>query len=76
MSFLKRRGKSSKKAPSGVEAIEEGYEVLEQYQGNYKHGKRHGLGVYHYPNGDIYDGQWRKGRKEGYGIYMFADGNK
>ncbi|XP_031572957.1 radial spoke head 1 homolog [Actinia tenebrosa] len=56
--------------------IDEGFEDVERYHGNSKDGRRHGLGVYYYDNGDIYDGEWRKGRKEGRGTYVFANGKK
>jgi len=34
------------------------------------HDKRHGDGVYWYPNGDIYSGEWRFGQKHGRGNFI------
>ena len=33
----------------------------DKYEGEYKHDKRHGQGVYNYANGNTYDGQWYEG---------------
>jgi hypothetical protein len=30
------------------------------YEGEFREGKRHGVGMYRYANGDAYEGQWRK----------------
>ena len=51
-------------------------EVITTYKGETKNGKRHGQGVYLYPNGDMYDGGWRKSRKYGKGVYIYADGHR
>lgn len=47
--------------------------TVANYTGTFKDGKRHGRGVYCYPNGDIYDGDWKKGKKQGWGVYTFGD---
>lgn len=36
--------------------------------------KRHGKGIYYYPNGDIYDGQWKNNKKHGFGQYTYHNG--
>ena len=36
--------------------------------------KRHGKGIYCYPNGDVYDGQWKNDKKHGFGQYTYGDG--
>ena len=33
--------------------------------------KKHGYGVYSYPNGDIYKGNWHNGMKHGEGEYIY-----
>ncbi|XP_028410880.1 junctophilin-1-like [Dendronephthya gigantea] len=55
---------------------DETFIVVDTYNGETKDGKRHGHGVYFYPNGDIYDGEWRKSQKYGYGIYIYSDEEK
>jgi len=35
------------------------------YEGEFREGKRHGVGMYRYSNGDVYEGQWMKGKKHG-----------
>ena len=40
-----------------------------EYQGYWENGRRHGEGVFTYPNGDVYSGWWRFGEKEGTGTY-------
>jgi radial spoke head protein 1 len=40
-----------------------------EYQGYWENGRRHGEGVFIYPNGDIYSGWWRFGEKEGTATY-------
>ena len=41
-----------------------------EYQGYWENGRRHGEGVFTYPNGDIYSGWWKFGKKEGTGTYV------
>lgn len=40
-----------------------------EYQGYWENGRRHGEGLFTYPNGDVYSGWWRFGEKEGTGTY-------
>ena len=43
-----------------------------EYQGYWENNRRHGEGVFNYPNGDVYTGWWRFGEKEGTGTYFSA----
>ncbi|XP_028417343.1 radial spoke head 10 homolog B-like [Dendronephthya gigantea] len=67
-------GNKSDKGQSSVE--EDDFVTVKSYKGETKHGKRHGRGVYLYPNGDMYDGGWRKSKKYGKGVYVYADGKR
>ena len=42
-----------------------------EYNGYWENGRRHGEGVFTYPNGDVYSGWWKFGEKEGTGTYQF-----
>ena len=42
-----------------------------EYNGYWENGRRHGEGVFTYPNGDVYSGWWKFGDKEGTGTYIF-----
>uniref|UniRef100_A0A7S3YDZ5 MORN repeat-containing protein 5 n=1 Tax=Lotharella globosa TaxID=91324 RepID=A0A7S3YDZ5_9EUKA len=46
------------------------------YEGEWKANKKHGKGVFKYPNGDKYEGQWRNDQKTGQGVYTFKNGDK
>ena len=35
------------------------------YEGDYDHGKKHGVGSYRYPTGMVYRGHWVNGHKHG-----------
>lgn len=39
------------------------------------HGRPHGHGVHHYPNGAVYDGEWSEGLAQGEGRLRFPNGN-
>ena len=45
------------------------------YEGNYKHGKKHGLGKYVSSDGCVYSGEWLDDKKHGMGKMHFANGN-
>jgi hypothetical protein len=47
-----------------------------RYDGSWKDGKFHGLGVHTWPNGGKYVGQYKVGLKHGYGVYDWSDGSK
>jgi hypothetical protein len=46
------------------------------YIGDYQRGKRHGYGVYSFPNGDQYLGEYEDDIPTGYGVYVFGSGQK
>jgi radial spoke head protein 1 len=35
--------------------------------------KRHGRGIFHYPDGSKYDGEWNENIREGYGTYTYPN---
>ena len=41
------------------------------YRGNWRGGKKEGLGVYSYPSGARYEGRWEDNLKHGLGVYYF-----
>lgn len=49
------------------------YKGRGEYHGYWENNRRHGEGVFTYPNGDIYSGWWRFGDKEGKGTYIFKE---
>lgn len=46
------------------------------YEGEFKTGKRHGLGRQLFESGDMYDGGWKDGRLHDRGVYYFTNGDK
>ena len=38
-------------------------------------GKKHGSGVFKWPNGKIYDGGWHLGKKSGQGVVIDIEDN-
>lgn len=44
------------------------------YEGEFVHGLRHGIGVFHYANGARYEGEWEENVKEGHGVFFYEDG--
>ena len=44
------------------------------YIGNFQSGKRHGMGYYYWPNGDIYLGMHKNGAQTGWGIAIYSNG--
>ncbi len=45
-----------------------------KYEGEFRDGKRHGVGTYYYDDGSRYTGEYRDDIKHGKGIYYNADG--
>lgn len=45
-----------------------------RYEGNYKHGKKEGLGVYFWNDGSKYLGYWSDNKIQGFGCYSWLDG--
>ena len=52
------------------------YPFGDYYIGDWKDGKRHGTGEYHWASGAMYKGQLENGMKNGYGTYTFPDGTE
>ena len=50
------------------------YNNLDEYSGEWLHGKMHGTGIMKYANGDIYEGDWYNNKKQGEGKYTWKDG--
>lgn len=46
------------------------------YEGEFRDGKRHGLGRQLFESGDMYDGGWKEGRLHDRGVYYFTNGDK
>lgn len=46
------------------------------YRGEWKNGKKHGLGVYVYPNNARYEGRWVENVKQGLGTYYYPKVSK
>jgi hypothetical protein len=40
------------------------------YRGEYFNDKKHGDGIFLWPNGKSYDGNWDKGKQHGIGYYI------
>lgn len=45
------------------------------FEGEFKDGKRHGIGRLDFPNGDRYDGGWKQGVLHDRGSYHYANGD-
>ena len=53
------------------------HESGERYEGDFRYGKRHGIGVQYYADGRMkYKGDFKNDRREGYGAYYFENGDK
>ncbi|KAJ4434242.1 hypothetical protein ANN_22791 [Periplaneta americana] len=46
------------------------------YQGEWKNGERHGIGLCVLPDGSFYYGQWENDKYHGLGLYVKANGNR
>lgn len=44
------------------------------YEGEFRAGLRHGLGIFYYANGARYEGAWRENVKDGIGTFFYEDG--
>jgi hypothetical protein len=43
---------------------------------NLNNNKKHGKGIYTFPDGSKYDGDWEDNKKHGKGIFTWFDGSK
>ena len=64
------QGKYTWMAASEEEGVEEQV-VSATYEGEYKDGKRDGVGTMTYPNGDVYTGEWKESKMHGVGTYKY-----
>ena len=46
--------------------------MIRNYIGEYKLGKKHGLGIYGWSDGSSYEGFWNANMREGYGIMYYT----
>jgi hypothetical protein len=44
------------------------------YDGEFRHGQKHGRGKYTWNDGNSYDGEWKNGKRNGQGVLTFEDG--
>lgn len=53
------------------------HESGERYEGDFRMGRRHGIGVQYYPDGKMkYKGDFQADQRAGYGAYYFPNGDK
>lgn len=71
----KIKGEWQNGKPHGYTCMHDANGAL-MYEGEYKCGKRDGLGRQLFQNGDMYDGGWKEGRLSDRGVYYFANGDK
>ena len=57
-------------------ANEEAGRAQATYTGNFAEGKKHGHGVFAYPDGTSYEGQWAANVRSGPGTFTYANGDK
>jgi hypothetical protein len=58
-------------AAEGEDAAEGAMVESATYEGEYKDGKRDGVGTMTYPNGDVYTGEWKESKMHGVGTYKY-----
>jgi radial spoke head protein 1 len=47
--------------------------IFVQKKGDYVKNKRHGKGLFYYPDGSKYDGEWNENVREGHGTYTYPN---
>ena len=50
--------------------------IINCYEGEYKDGKWHGIGIQIFADGEKYEGEFKDGNYHGIGAYIFSDGSK
>ena len=45
---------------------------VDKFEGQFKDGKRNGLGTYKFANGDVYKGQFKDDLKNGQGTFKYV----
>ena len=48
----------------------------DKYEGEWKDGVFHGIGMYNFRSGDKYEGAWKDGKEDGLGSYIWLSGQK
>lgn len=56
-------------------AEDETLKKIAKYSGNFKDGKKDGLGTMEYPNDDKYTGDWKDNKMHGIGSYEYKNGD-
>ena len=56
-------------------AEDETLKDIATYSGNFKDGKKDGMGTMTYPNGDVYQGEWKDNKMHGTGSYTYKNGD-
>lgn len=59
----------------GNEEDEEAKPTTSVYDGDFRLGKKHGMGTMTYPDGGKYNGSWENDKKHGNGSYEYANGD-
>ena len=49
---------------------------LQRYKGQFVDDKRHGYGVYSWPDGRCFKGNFENNKKSGFGVYSLANGDR
>jgi radial spoke head protein 1 len=49
------------------------FNICPKKKGDYVKNKRHGKGLFYYPDGSKYDGEWNENVREGHGTYTYPN---
>lgn len=58
-----------------IEAKKKKYPNGDFYEGEWKKGAPHGIGIMKYANGSVYEGNWELGKRNGQGTMKYANGD-
>lgn len=61
--------------PGTIEAKKKKYPNGDYYEGEWKKGAPHGIGIMKYAKGGVYEGNWEFGKRNGQGTMKYANGN-